>query len=402
MQIAHLDPVLAQEVGELFGHLLGEPGDEHALVSTRSQPDLLEQVVDLTCGRLDDDLGIDQARGADDLLYDTVGDAHLVLAGSSREVDRLTDPVFELGPLERTVVEGARQAESVVDQRALARRVALVHGSDLGNRDVGLVDDHEEVVGEVVEQTVRRGSGRTHVHVPRVVLDARAESDLLHHLEIEGGAHAQALGLEQLALFLELAHAQFEFVLNRADGALHHVGVGDVVRPGEDGDGIELAHDIAGERVQAVERLDLVAEHLDADRQLFVLGNDLDRVAAHAEVAAGEVDVIAVVLHRDEFADEPVSVDALTDLQSDHRVHVLLGSAEAVDAGNRRDHDHVAPTEQRVRGRVAQRLDLGVDRAVFLDERVSLRNVGLGLVVVVVRDEVLDGVVGHELAELVR
>ena len=39
---------------------------------------------------------------------------------------------------------------------------------------------------------------------------------------------------------------------------------------------------------------------------------------------------------------------------------------------------------------------------VLLDEGVGLRHVGLWLVVVVVRDEVLDGVVGHELAELVR
>ena len=60
----------------------------------------------------------------------------------------------------------------------------------------------------------------------------------------------------------------------------------------------------------------------------------------------------------------------------------------------------VAPAQQRVRGRVPQPLDLGVDRAVLLDEGVRLRHVGLGLVVVVVADEVLDGVVRHEVAEL--
>jgi hypothetical protein len=51
---------------------------------------------------------------------------------------------------------------------------------------------------------------------------------------------------------------------------------------------------------------------------------------------------------------------------------------------------------------VPQPLDLGVDRRVLLDEGVGLRDVGLGLVVVVVADEVLDGVVRHELAELGR
>ena len=46
-------------------------------------------------------------------------------------------------------------------------------------------------------------------------------------------------------------------------------------------------------------------------------------------------------------------------------------------------------------------LDLGVDRGILLDEGVGLRNVGLGLVVVVIAHEVLDRVVRHELAELV-
>ena len=65
------------------------------------------------------------------------------------------------------------------------------------------------------------------------------------------------------------------------------------------------------------------------------------------------------------------------------------------------DHDHVAPGEQGVGRRVPQPLDLVVDRGVLLDVGVGLRDVGLGLVVVVVGDEVLDRVVGQQLAELV-
>ncbi len=67
----------------------------------------------------------------------------------------------------------------------------------------------------------------------------------------------------------------------------------------------------------------------------------------------------------------------------------------------RRDHDDVAPGEQRVGRRVPQPLDLVVDRGVLLDVGVRLRDVRLGLVVVVVGDEVLDRVVGQQLAELV-
>ena len=89
------------------------------------------------------------------------------------------------------------------------------------------------------------------------------------------------------------------------------------------------------------------------------------------------------------------------DLERDHGLQVLLGRAEAVDARDGGDDDDVAPAEQRVGRGVPQPLDLGVDRRVLLDEGVGLRDVGLGLVVVVVGDEVLDRVVRQELAELV-
>ena len=60
----------------------------------------------------------------------------------------------------------------------------------------------------------------------------------------------------------------------------------------------------------------------------------------------------------------------------------------------------VAPLEHALGRRQAHLLDVLVDRAVLLDEEVALRDVGLGLVVVVVADEVLDRVLREELAEL--
>ena len=51
---------------------------------------------------------------------------------------------------------------------------------------------------------------------------------------------------------------------------------------------------------------------------------------------------------------------------------------------------------------MAQHLDLFVNRGVFLDIRITLRYICLGLIVVVVRDEVDHGVVGKEFFELAR
>jgi hypothetical protein len=85
--------------------------------------------------------------------------------------------------------------------------------------------------------------------------------------------------------------------------------------------------------------------------------------------------------------------------RDDHGLVILL-AADAVNAGDAGHHDHVAPREERTHRREPQPLDLLVDARILLDERVGARDVGLGLVVIEVADEVLDGVVGEKALEL--
>ncbi len=188
--------------------------------------------------------------------------------------------------------------------------------------------------------------------------------------------------------------------LDAGDGALHALGTGHVVRGREHVHLRVLGEDLAGQRVQGHEPLDLVAEHLDPHRMLLVHGEHLDGVAAHAEGAAREGDVVARVLDVDEGPQQLVAVELLAHPQAHHAVDVLLRRAEAVDGGDARHHDAVAARQQAVRRRVTQPLHLLVDRGVLLDVGIALRDVGLGLVVVVVRDEVLDRVVRQQLLEL--
>jgi hypothetical protein len=90
----------------------------------------------------------------------------------------------------------------------------------------------------------------------------------------------------------------------------------------------------------------------------------------------------------------------LAPLHAQHHLEKVLGGGQAVDAGDAGDHDHVAPREERAGGGESEALDLLVDGAVLLDVGIRARDVGLGLVVVEVADEILDGVVRKELAEL--
>ena len=114
------------------------------------------------------------------------------------------------------------------------------------------------------------------------------------------------------------------------------------------------------------------------------------------------VEVVAVELQVDQPAQDAALVVVDADAEVEQLALVLLGVAHAVDAADRRDDDGVATGEQRGRGAVAQPIDLVVDRRVLLDVGVAGRDVRLGLVVVVVADEVLDPVVGEELAHLLR
>ena len=347
VEIAHAHAVLLQVCRQVLRHALGEGGDEHPLGLRRSNPDLLHEVVDLALGGLHDHHRIDQSGGPDDLLDELAARLReLEGAGGSGQVDGLARALPELLPPEGPVVHGAGQPEAVLDERALAAHVALVHRPDLRHGHVGLVQDDEEVLGEIVEQAVGGRSLLAAVDVPRVVLDAGAAADLAHHLDVVGRAHAQPLRLQELPLALELREPVDELGLDACDRPRHALRPRDIVRRREDVELLVLRHDLTGHGMQGHEALDLVTEHLDAHGMGLVDGEHLERVATHAERAALEARVVAGVLDVDEAPQQRVAVMLLAHAQAQHPIDVLLGRAQPVNRRDGRDHDNVAPGEQ--------------------------------------------------------
>ena len=160
--------------------------------------DLGVDVLHLPLGGPHLDLGIDEARRPDQLLGHALGLGELLLPRRGRDADDLVEHREELLVLERPVVAGAGEAEAVVDQRGLAAAVARVHRAHLGEGDVGLVDEGDELLGKVVDEDARPLPGLPAGEGGRVVLDARAIAHLLEHLEIVLGAALEALGLDEL------------------------------------------------------------------------------------------------------------------------------------------------------------------------------------------------------------
>src|SRR5262249_49285280 len=87
---------------------------------------------------------------------------------------------------------------------------------------------------------------------------------------------------------------------------------------GIDGGASQLRDRLAREDVDLRDALDLVAPHLDAHALLLVRRKDLDRVAAHAERATVERDVVAPVLNANQGTQDVVAIDLLSLCERDH------------------------------------------------------------------------------------
>ena len=147
--------------------------------------------------------------------------------------------------------------------------------------------------------------------------------------------------------------------------------------------------------------VDRVAEELHpVGAFLFVGGEDLDAIAPDPESAPVKIDVVAFVLDLHQALQDVVAGDLHPALEQEEHPGVGLRGTEPVDARDARHDDHVAALQERMRRRMAQLVDLVVDGRILFDVRVRAGNVGFRLVVVVIADEILDGVVGEERAEL--
>ena len=120
----------------------------------------------------------------------------------------------------------------------------------------------------------------------------------------------------------------------------------------------------------------------------------------HPVRPAAQLEGRAGVLELGETAQQLALVDPPAPHQVEHHGVEAFGVAEAVDRRHGGDDDRVRPLEERLRGGEAHLLHVLVDRGVLLDVGVGRRDVRLGLVVVVVGDEVLDRVAREELPHL--
>ena len=250
VHVAHTNAHLLQIVREIFRHALGQRRHQHALAFPFSQTDLVQQIIDLPLHRTNFQDRIKQTRRPDHLLdHHTFRQLQLELARRGRHVHEPGHQLHELIKNQRSIVECTRQPEAVIDQRKLPRTIAVVHTTDLRKRDMRLVDHHEIVVGEVIQQTGRTFSRLTSADMARIILDAGTGTDLRQHFQIEICALIESLRFQQLSLQAKLCQAFAEFLADRHTRALDRRAIRDEMLRRIDRHPLQRRDRLAGERI---------------------------------------------------------------------------------------------------------------------------------------------------------
>src|SRR5215471_4215282 len=93
----------------------------------------------------------------------------------------------------------------------------------------------------------------------------------------------------------------------------------------------------------------------------------------------------------------PVSTPLFSYFQGENYLAIFLWATQTVYARNGCDDKHVASLKQTTSSRETQFLNLFIEHTLFFDICICAWNVGLRLIVVIIRDEVLNCIVWKEL-----
>ena len=117
----------------------------HPMTLIGAQFDFGQHVVNLRSRRTHLDRWVDQPGRPHELFDHLRRMLELVSGRSRRNENRAPHLAFELVESQRPIVECRRQPEAELNQRFLPRTVAAIHATELRNRHVRLIDEHQRI-----------------------------------------------------------------------------------------------------------------------------------------------------------------------------------------------------------------------------------------------------------------
>ena len=119
---------------------------------------------------------------------------------------------------------------------------------------------------------------------------------------------------------------------------------------------------------------------------------NLQIIAAHTKCPAHKCRIVALVLQRHQLADQFALVVCIAFLDVENHRRIGFDRTDTVKARDRSNDNDVVAFEQRARRGMPHPVDRFVYRAFFLDIGIRPRDIGLGLIIVVIADKIFDRV----------
>ena len=252
-----------------------------------------------------------------------------------------------------------------------------------------LIHHKKTVRREIIQQTIRRTARRTTVKIPAVILHTAAIPQLLNHLQVITHPLLNALGIQMLPALLKIHHPPGKVQAN-----LLHSRSNTLRRSGEDSRRIDIdGSDFVRSDGDTVH---FGAEELNAHDLVGIRKGDIHGVSPDAEAAARQFRIVADILRLHEPLEECVHPQVVAPRDGETVAGEVLRVSQTIQATN-----HISSAAQQSRDCMeAQAVNLLIDGDILLDIRIGGRDIRLGLVVVVIGDEIPDGVMREESLHL--
>src|SRR5690625_3870112 len=271
----------------------------------------------------------------------------LIRPGSCRNKDSLPHSLLKLLELERSIIQSRRQAKAKLDQRLLAGAIPAIHTAQLPHRYMTLVDEHQGIVRQIINQGWRGLARRCAGEMAGVVFNPFAKPQLIEHLHIKTGPLFEPLCLSMLPLSIEIIEALSKLDFNGFYRLEHRFARGDKMRAGENSKARYFLLYLPCQGIKQLKGLNLIIKHGDTQGVVCVFGRkDIDHFATHPEAPANKVSIISLILHGHQACQDFLPVNDIALAQSQHHGMIISRIANTVDAGNRAYDDSIRAFEQ--------------------------------------------------------
>ena len=264
-----------------------------------------------------------------------------------------------------------------------------------------LVNYQQKIIRKIIEQTERTASGRTSVEIAGIILNARAITQFLNHFQIIRNPLVKPFCFVIFTLCPEITNLHFQIALNQLN-SIHNTRFGGY----ENACRINLVtfktfNYMIINAFYGLNFFNFVTPKNNSQYKVGISQKNIYRIAFYPEISTVQFYFIAGVEAVNELTQENISHQFLTAANFNHIFGEVIGITDAIQARNRRNHQHITPARQQRRGgSQTEFFQFLIDGKIFFDVHIGHRQIGFGLIIIVIRHEIFNRILREKTFEL--